>query len=239
MKTIKTIVTILLVCITAQANAWNEKVIGNGKVVTINRTTSDYEKVIVGGNFDVTLIKGSEGKLTIEIEDNLDEYLETKIEYGNLKIKWKKGYNIKTRKGVKITVPFKEIDGVTLAGSGKIKSEDTIESDELIITLAGSGTLKVDVEANTVQSKVAGSGNIVVSGKTDELNCKIAGSGNFKGYDLTTNDANTKIAGSGSIYATINGNLNAKIAGSGNVRYKGNPTREKVKIAGSGNVSKR
>ena len=48
---------------------------GNGKVVSVNRTTSDYDRVIVGGSFDVILVKGKEGKITIEGEENIIPYL--------------------------------------------------------------------------------------------------------------------------------------------------------------------
>lgn len=239
MKTIKTIATILLVCLTVQANAWTKKVKGNGNVVTKNRTTSDYEKIAVGGSFDVTLVAGEEGKLTIKIEDNLDEYLITEVKDGKLKIKWKKGVNIKTTKGVKITVPFEQINAVSLGGSGTIKTEDVISTHELSLSVAGSGNMHLDVKTSDLSSSVAGSGNMTLNGVTTKLDCKIAGSGNFKGYKLNTVDATAKIAGSGNVYATINGKLNAKIAGSGSVKYEGNATVENVKISGSGSVRKK
>jgi hypothetical protein len=239
MKFMKTIVTTLIICLTIQANAFTKKVRGNGNVVTVNRTTTDYEQVSVGGSFDVTLESGEEGKLVIQIEDNLAEYLITEVQDGQLKIKWKKGVRIKTNKSIKITIPFKHIDGVSLAGSGNIITKDPVVSHDLELNVAGSGNMNIDVKASDLTSKVAGSGNMTVNGVTTRLECKIAGSGNFRGYELTSRDANAVIAGSGSIHATINGKLSAKIAGSGSVLYKGTGTTENVKIAGSGNVSKR
>lgn len=239
MKFMKTIVTTLIICLTIQANAFTKKVRGNGNVITVNRTTSDYDQVSIGGSFNVTLESGEEGKLVIQIEDNLAEYLITEVNEGQLKIKWKKGINVKTNKNIKITVPFMHIDGVSLAGSGNVVTKDPIKSHNLDLNVAGSGNMNLDVKTSDLNSKIAGSGNMTVNGATTRLNCKIAGSGNFRGYDLTTRDANAKIAGSGNIHATINGQLVAKITGSGSVKYEGNPDVENVKVAGSGSVSKR
>lgn len=235
----KTIVTTLIICLTIQANAFTKKIRGNGNVITVNRTTSDYEQVSVSGSFYVTLESGKEGEIVIQIEDNLAEYLITEVKDGNLKIKWKKGIQVKTKKSIRITVPFKHIDGVSLAGSGNIVTKNPIASHNLDLKVAGSGNMNLNVKASDLTSKVAGSGNMTLNGVTTRLECKIAGSGNFRGYELTSRDANAVIAGSGSIHATINGKLSVKIAGSGNVLYKGTGTTENVKIAGSGNVSKR
>jgi len=239
MKTIKAITALLIICISFQANAHGKKVKGNGNVVTENRTTTDYEKIAVGGSFDVTLVAGKEGKLTIEIEDNLSQYLITEVKDGTLKIQWRKGINIRTKKGVKITIPFKQINAVSLAGSGNIKTKDVISSHDLELKLAGSGNLDLDVKASELITKIAGSGNMNISGNTTNLSCKIAGSGDFDSYGLTTQNTEVKIAGSGTVRATINGKISARIAGSGSVYYKGNGTTENVKIAGSGSVSKR
>jgi hypothetical protein len=235
----KTIVTTLIICLTIQANAFTKKVRGNGNVITVNRTTSDYEQIKVGGSFDVTLEEGKEGELVIQIEDNLAEYLVTEVKDGQLKIRWEKGIQVRTKKSIKITIPFEHVNGVSLAGSGSIVTNDPIASHDLDLSLAGSGNMNIDVKAADLVSKIAGSGNMTVNGVTTRLECKIAGSGNFKGFELTTKDANAKIAGSGNVHATVNGKLTAKIAGSGSVKYEGNPTVEKAKIAGSGNVSRR
>lgn len=238
MKILKTIVTTLIICLTIQANAFTKKVKGNGNVVTENRTTSDYEKIAVGGSFDVTLVDGKEGELTIKIEDNLKEFLITEVKDGTLKIQWKKDINIYTKKGVTITIPFKEINAVSLAGSGSITSKKTISSHDLVLKVAGSGDLDLDVKASDLIAKIAGSGDIKINGVTTNMTCKIAGSGDFDGYNLTTRDAEVKIAGSGKVKATINGKITAKIVGSGDVYYKGTGTTENVKVAGSGSVKK-
>ena len=166
-------------------------------------------------------------------------YLITEVENNKLKIKWKKGINISSNSKILMTVPFKDIDEVSLAGSGDVYSNDVIKANSFKTALAGSGDIKLKVDASDVISKIAGSGDIALSGNTTTLECSIAGSGDIHAYELTSNDASVKIAGSGGVKLNVKNNLKARISGSGNVYYKGNPDKQDVKVSGSGNVSSR
>ncbi|GAB1309598.1 head GIN domain-containing protein [Urechidicola sp. KH5] len=238
MKNLKTILICFLAIATTQSFAFDRKIKGNGNVVTINRTTEEYDTVAAGGSFDVELVKGSEGNLTIQVEENLAEYLVTEVKKGALKIKWKKGYSIRHKKSVKVIVPIESINGVSLAGSGQITSTTTIKTNDFGIALAGSGDIVLEVNATSLKASIAGSGDLELTGSSTSTVCSIAGSGSFDGYEYEAGDLEAKISGSGNIKATVNGDLNASIAGSGNVKYKGNPTTQKVKVSGSGNISK-
>ncbi|MDC9721586.1 MAG: DUF2807 domain-containing protein [Urechidicola sp.] len=239
MKILKTILAIsLALFVSIQANAVNKKVKGNGEVITGNKTTAQYDKISVGGSFDVTLVAGVEGKITYDVESNLEEYLVIEVKKGELKITWEKGINVRTTKGVKVTVPFKDIEAVSLAGSGEIISNNVITADDLELNVAGSGEMNIDIDANNVESNIAGSGSMTVNGSANNLESNVAGSGDFEGYGLViVNDVEVNIAGSGSVEVTVNGNLKSSISGSGDVRYKGNP-KTNSSISGSGSVSK-
>ena len=217
----------------------SKKVRGNGKIVTKTRSVGDYDKIGVGGSFDVKLVAGTEGTLTISMDENLFEYLVTEVEGDNLKIKWKKGTNVYSKSKLLITVPFKDISGVSLAGSGDVYSEDVIKADDFKSSLAGSGDLKLKLDTNHVKSSIAGSGDIYLQGSTNSVKTNIAGSGDIHAYELSAKEAEVSIAGSGGVKISVSDMLKARISGSGNVYYKGNPAKQDVKVSGSGNVSSR
>ena len=237
----KILLTSLILTITFAVNAqdwWgnNKKIKGNGKVVTVNRSTSDYDKISVGGSFDVVLVKGKEGKIIIEGEENIIPYIETEVSGGKLKIKYKKNTNIRTTRRLTVTVPFTDIEGVSLGGSGKITSKELIKSDDFSASLGGSGDITLKVETNNFTASLAGSGNINLEGKSNEFTCSIASSGSIRAYKLITNEVNAKVVGSGSIKTTVNSKIKAKLVGSGSVYYKGNPKHIDSKSVGSGNI---
>ena len=238
----KLYISILVLIITStniNAQFFTKKVKGNGDIVTKTRTVTDYDKIAVAGSFDVALFRGKEGTITIKADENLMEYIITEVKKGTLKIKTKKGYNISTRKTIVVTVPFKNIDAVSLAGSGDVFSNDVIKSSELKLSIAGSGNLNLKVSTKNLKSSIAGSGNINLSGDTNQFTCSIAGSGNINGYNLKATIATVKIAGSGNIKVNAIDEIYAKNVGSGNIYYTGNPTIEKITSVGSGSIKKK
>lgn len=235
-KIILVFISLLFINTTINAQYFQKNIKGNGDITTITRTASDYNKIGVGGNFNVTLVKGKEGKITIKADENLLEYIETEVEKGNLSIKVKKGYQIRPKKQVEIIIPFEEIEAVSLAGSGAIFTSDIIKSNDLKLSLAGSGNMDLKVSAKDLDTNIAGSGNIILNGTSDEFECSIAGSGNLNGNKLKAKVANVKIAGSGNIKIDVQNEIHAKIVGSGNVIYTGNPKIVKSKSTGSGSI---
>lgn len=105
---------------------WGKTIKGNGNNVTIERNTGDYDGVAVSGWFDVDLVSGNEGEITLEGEENLLEYIITEVKDGKLVIKTEKGVNLKSsnwKSGIHITIPVESISHVALSGSGDIVSK--------------------------------------------------------------------------------------------------------------------
>ena len=225
----------LLLCFTTAMHA--QRVKGNGKLIEKTRQVGNFESLGVSGSFDVFLVKGQEGKIIVNVEENLEPYLVTEVDNGKLKVRWKKGTNVRTTKSTKVTVHFEELSGVALSGSGDIISKDAIVTDKLGIAVAGSGDIRLELQAEKSAAAVSGSGDIELSGSSTSFEAAVAGSGDIEAYDLKTDTAELKISGSGTIHANVESELFARISGSGNIKYKGNPRIEDVKVSGSGNVS--
>lgn len=239
MKLFSSIIAFLIISTSVNAQFFTKKIKGNGNIETETRSVSDYDKIGVAGAFEVQLIKGSEGKITVKADDNLMEYIITEVKNGSLKIKTKKGYNIRTKRTIEIIVPFKDIEAVSLAGSGEVYSEDLIDSSNLELSVAGSGSMKLEVSSKYLKSSVAGSGNLRLTGDTKEYKCNVAGSGNINSYDLKANKVTVNVAGSGNVKVNAIDEIHAKSAGSGDIYYSGNPEIQKIKSAGSGSVRKK
>ena len=241
-KKILLITLFLTVSISTNAQNWwgsSKKVKGNGNVTTVSRTTSDYDGIGVGGSFDVILVKGKEGKITIKGEENIIPYIITEVKGSTLNIKYKKNINVRLTRRLTVTVTYNDIQKVSLGGSGNVSSEGKIKAADFKVSLGGSGNITLDIDADEVKSSIGGSGNIKLSGNSKELTCSIAGSGSIKAYELETDKLYATIAGSGSIKTTVKTKIKAKVVGSGSVYYKGNPKYIDTKSVGSGDVIER
>ena len=178
--------------------------------------------------------------VTVEAEENLQEYIITEVKGDKLKIYTEDGVSLKTsrNKDIIITVPFKDLEAVNLAGSGDVTSKDVINAQDFKCSVSGSGDMILEVNAQDVTASVAGSGDLSIGGSTQKSHLKVAGSGDLHASDLKSNDAEASIAGSGDISLNCNGGtLKAAVAGSGDIVYTGKPDKVDSKVVGSGSVS--
>lgn len=236
--TILTLITLSFFNLSQAQWRGSEKIKGNGNVTTITRTTSDYDGISCAGSFDYILVAGTEGKITLEGEENLLEYIITEVKNGKLIVKTEKNINLSPsgNKTIKVTIPFKDIDEISLAGSGDLMNKDTVTANDLKVSLAGSGDVVLAVETNSINGSLAGSGDLTLKGNTNNLTASLAGSGDIHAFDLQANNTDVSIAGSGDAEVVSKESLKARIAGSGDIEYKGNPKKEDSKVSGSGSI---
>ncbi|GAA4058683.1 head GIN domain-containing protein [Flavobacterium chungnamense] len=233
--------TVLLALISisiANAQNWDkEKVKGNGVQTTITRTTESYDKISTGDSFNVELVSGKEGTITIKGDENIISHVVTEIIGNELKVYFEKDRSYNYKQDITITIPFEEISEIWFTGSGNLITKDVINAKDFDVKMTGSGNCELEINAKKVDAKFTGSGNLKLSGLTSELEAKTAGSGNLNCIKLTSENANVAVAGSGSLEVNCTNNLIAKVAGSGNIQYKGNPKIIDSNVAGSGDIS--
>lgn len=239
MKNITTLI-VLLIALNSCTAQWGKRIKGNGNITTIKKSVGDYESLDMAGFFDVKLIEGKEGNITITGEENLLEYIVTEVKDGKLILKTEKGVNLQPshRNGIKITIPVEQINSVYLSGSGDITSEKTLTADSFKATISGSGDISLDLAVKELKTSISGSGDIELTGNTDTFDLSISGSGDIDAFRLAANHVDVSVSGSGDIEVTANKSIKARVSGSGDINYRGNPEKVDTKSSGSGDISK-
>ncbi len=201
----KVVTLSLAVAFTVSCSAqWGKKIKGNGDTVTIDRNVGDYDQIALAGWFDVDLVDGKEGKLSLKGESNLLEYVVTEVIDGKLTIKVEKGVDLKPSSwedGIRITIPVESITSLALSGSGDIVGKKTIKTDNFKTSMSGSGDITIEVEAHSIEASMSGSGDITLSGRTSNFDATISGSGDIKAYELDADNVEATVSGSADINA--------------------------------------
>jgi hypothetical protein len=241
MKKIALLGISLLLAFSASAQ-WGKRVKGNGNMVTEERSVGDYDGVSVSGWFDVELVSGREGALTLQGEENLLEHIETEVKNGTLTIKTESGYNLQPSswksKAILITVPVEDINSVVLSGSGDIVGKTRMKADAFEVTMSGSGDITLEIESDAVETVLSGSGDIRLSGTTGTLEVKVSGSGDVHAFELEARDVDALVSGSADIKVNASQSIKARVSGSGDITYRGNPEKIDTRTSGSGDVQK-
>lgn len=235
MKTIGKILTgFLIVSFISMSCIDDFKIEGNGIIQSEGRTTPDFTSVSSEGEFDVTIKKGTDFKITVTSESNILPFLETKVTNNKLHIFISRLYRAKNTLPMEIKITMPSLDDLVQSGSGSIKT-DKFTPGGFTVVVSGSGNIETAVNATIVDGIVSGSGILEISGSTNSSKLLVSGSGSIKSDGLSVNDCNATISGSGSMWVNVSKTLNAIISGSGNVYLNGNPEVE-TRIFGTGNV---
>lgn len=216
-----------------------ERVKGNGVLSQKTIETTDYDGIEVFGSFDVILVKGKEGQILVETDENLHDYLEIEVFGNNLKIAISKGVEIRRYKKLLVKVPVTELDEISLTGSGEISSDQKLESDRMDIQLTGSGEIELELKCKTLRSSLTGSGEIEITGTTIDADYTLTGSGDIACFDMKAKAVDAVVSGSGDIELYADDKLSAYVSGSGDILYKGDPENQKSNVAGSGSIESR
>lgn len=220
-----------------EAQNWKqEKIRESGNQITSNRTTAEYDQIAVSGSFQVSLVAGKEGAISITGDENIISHIVTEVENNELKIYFEKKKNYSYKSKITIEVPFESINTILFTGSGDITTKNTIISDDFNIYLTGSGDATIDVKSTKTTASVAGSGDIILNGTSTILKASVAGSGDLDCSKLIVENATADVAGSGDIKVNSTKKLIAGVAGSGSIKYKNKPEIIEKHIAGSGDV---
>ena len=225
-------------CIVIDLNGCSgQRVRGSGNVISESRQVPEFREIRLEGRGKVALTQGNRSSIEVTTDDNILPSIETVVKNGKLILSHEKGKNLRPTT-LNFTITVKDLEGISIAGSGDIIGNEGFNSERLYTDIAGSGDIAIKVSADLLESSISGSGSIQVSGSTNSHDARITGSGDIDAFDLQTTDSSVVITGSGNCRIRVSDKLRAKITGSGDVLYIGHPQISKS-ITGSGKVKDR
>ncbi|MEQ9403497.1 MAG: head GIN domain-containing protein [Cyclobacteriaceae bacterium] len=201
---------------------------------------SGFTELSFGISGTVYLTQGSNEKVEIDCSDEIFEKIEFELKGDRLSIKNRDKWNWRgiSRSDVDIYITMKEIEEISLSGSGTIQGENTLNTDDIQLSVSGSGSMELDMNGREVGMRISGSGDIELEGKAERSDARISGSGKVRAKDFEVKIFEASISGSGNCYITASEEISASISGSGNVYYNGNPDRLVSNSSGSGKIRK-
>jgi hypothetical protein len=208
---------------------------GNNEMISQSRPViSDFEGISLSSGFTVFISHSLEDSILIEAESNLLPNISTEVINHRLEIKTIDNSCLNPQKPVIIRIYTNRLNYLDISGSGSVTA-DSLISEQLNISVSGSGSIKAPIKASNLSISIAGSGNVEIWGKTSRSQLEISGSGSLESYGLDQDSCFSAISGSGNIFIFVRNALEASISGSGSVYYKGNP-EVSTHISGTGKV---
>ena len=210
---------------------------GHGDDVTRTRSVGNFDKIDMGGEFEVYLKQGPAEDIILEGQENVLADIRTTTNNNELEIEFRSN-RVKISDPVRVYITTPNLKALNFSGSNSVRGLTNWNVDDLELKMSGSGSIDLTlIGADEVESSLSGSGEIILDGDANEHNLDISGSGKLKAFNLATKVTTVKISGSGKSDVRAAEKLKANISGSGTVRYKGNPGIESS-VSGSGKIEK-
>lgn len=194
-------------------------VTASGKVVSQDRTVSDFQGIQISSSVDVEFTQGDDFKVVVHAKQDILEKVITEVKDGTLEVNYKSGSRIgwfsSTEEAyVEVTAP--ELNKVHITGSGDFEGENTINAESFMLRINGSGDFDSSLDVRNMEVHINGSGDAEFSGVNETLDISINGSG-----DVECNN----------VYVAL---LKVNIYGSGDVECIGSAENISLKQGGSG-----
>jgi hypothetical protein len=216
-----------------------EKIKGKGEVVTVTRTTANYNSIDLAMSATVYFTQGTDYTLQLSGQENVLTQVVTEVDGNQLVIRVKGGVILGSHEPIKVYVSAPSVSKLAVSGSGDIFIDNVLTAEKLSLDVSGSGSINLGtVDLGHLVSHISGSGSIrAVSGTATREDLNISGSGTVDIRNVEAATVYSTTSGSGETYIHATTLLDVTISGSGNVWYYGTPGIN-THISGSGNVKR-
>jgi hypothetical protein len=209
---------------------------GNGKFIKVDRALKDdFTSIEISGNFNMVLTQDSLPKLSIEADENLMDYIETKVKNHKLIIKNKK--RITSAKDITIFLTINQLKQMELSGAVVLRSSGKINLDEISLELSGASNVNMDLNCSTLNAHCNGSSTLKLIGAAVSAEIETSGACDIDNSQMVIESMKMEVSGAGKIIVNVLTKLDVKVSGAAVVEYMGTPEVHK-EVSGAGSVNK-
>lgn len=203
------------------------------------RSLDNFTGIGFGVAGTLVLEQGNTFSVVLEGDDDYIREIETTVRGDMLIISHDRWISFtRSRRNLTVYITMPEVEELNVSGSGNIVADGSIRSDDLDMSVSGSGNIKLaDLNTESVDCSISGSGSLELKGSAIDGELSISGSGKYRGDSFRLNTLDVNISGSGTCSTMVEDKLVARVSGSGDVYYSGNPGVD-ARISGSGKVRK-
>ena len=209
---------------------------GSGTITTENRTVAeDFKSIKVSQGIEVIVEQADKKSITVEVDDNLQEHIITKIENGVLEIKADESFDATETALVKVKMPV--INGLSASSGSEITSQNVLITENINVKSSSGSEIKIDVEADFIKAESSSGSTIEVNGKALKVETVSTSGSKLDAKNLMANEIIAKAESGGeiSVYPILK--LEAKASSGGDINYHKVPKTVSKEEHSGGSVS--
>ena len=213
-----------------------DKIKGNGNITTETRVVNqDFKNIEVSHGIRVIVQQSDNKSITVEVDDNLQQHIITKIENGVLKIEADESYNTSETPVVNVKMPI--INGLDTSSGSEITSSGVLITENINVKSSSGSQINISVEADAIKLESTSGSHIEASGKALKLETSSSSGSKIEAKNLMTNEVISESASGSSTSVFPILKLQAKASSGSNISYHKIPKTLSKKESSGGSIA--
>jgi len=210
---------------------------GTGERVSRDFTVADFTGIDITGAYVVVYRQSNTNAVTVDMQENLFDYLEVYVRNGVLRINSERPFRTNRNNTPRIYIDAPYLENITFNAAINTENWDAIYTRRLNVSVSGAANAVIPMNVEELDVRIAGAADFELIGVATSATLSISGAGDIDAVNLQTQNTTITIAGAGNADIAVSDTLDVTIAGTGRVRYVGNPQVNRS-IAGVGSVQR-
>ncbi|UCC81164.1 MAG: DUF2807 domain-containing protein [Candidatus Zixiibacteriota bacterium] len=203
-------------------NAPSHTIYGSGDLVSESRPLPHFNSIVVNTVAYVGITRGDGQEVVVTADDNIVEYISTRVSDGALYISVYGGVSLSDYT-LEFDITVTDLEAVIVNSVATIEGNGSFDCDYLVFEMNSVGNINVDINAVEVYSINNSVGTIELSGAASRHNAAVSSVGSNRAYDLETDTTFVVVSSVGNAYVKANAYLHATINSIGSIYYRGYP----------------
>ncbi len=213
----------------------NNAIKGSGDLVTVEKDYADFTEVDLSYTVHANIVHSDSFRVSVKIDDNLEEYLNIKMVDDTLKIYMDDGHHYRNETiEAEISMPF--LDELELSGATRADISGFISDHDLDIDISGASKVYGDIVAEDADFDIAGASKLELEGSGENVKVQVSGASDVDLKDFMAEDVDIHFSGASDGTINLTGTLDADVSGASKLRYYGNPTMGDIETSGASSI---
>lgn len=224
MKQVSLLACLLIATLTSCRWIGEERISGNGKIVTEPYDITGFSKVKVMGAMKLHVTQGDAYAVKIETDENLMEFIIVQREGDVLVVRPERGITLRASDDVHVYVTAPKFEAFRASGASEVIGETALSGHNIFIDLSGASTARLDLKYDDVDVEVSGAGQADLRGEVRSLDVEASGASHVNAGDLKATEADLDLSGASFARVHVTGRLDADASGASEIFYSGGAT---------------
>jgi citrate lyase gamma subunit len=210
---------------------------GDGNVVKRERQAGNFTGIRVSSGIDVYLKQTDNESISVETDENLQEYIKTEIRDGILHVY--ADAEIRKAELKRVNVTMRDIKSISTSSAGDVIGETPVKTDNLKLSASSAGNIKLETYLKEIEADLSSSGDMTLSGEADVLKADLSSAGDLNAYNLSVKEADISVSSAGDADIFVTEQLTARASSAGDINYKGDPKHVDAHSSSAGGVHRK